>query len=81
MDIIGLEWKVSDRGVERLGVDVIVIKADGTRETKNVRLDGNGTSSAHWGLIESIAGVNKVLGYEEKFWERPGFGEVPKRKK
>ncbi len=64
-------------------MDITVVKTDGTKEVKNVRLDGNSTSAAYWGLIETVTALNKVLGYEEKFWERPDFqsNERTKRKK
>lgn len=81
MDIKGVEWKVSDRSIERLGVDIIVIKADGTKEIRNVRYDGNAGLSGLWGCIETITGLNTVLGYEEKFWERLDHNDYQKRKK
>lgn len=80
-DVKGIEWKISDKSIERLGVDVTIIRTDGTRETKNVRLDGNATTSGLWGLSESIAALNKILGYEEKFWERPDHNDYERRRR
>jgi hypothetical protein len=81
MEIKGLEWKVSDRSIERLGVDVIIIWADDTRSVKDIRCDGNATSAMIAGLITGIHGFNEMLGYAEEFWNRPGFHDIPKQKR
>lgn len=81
MSIKGVEWKVTDRSIERLGVDIIVINEDGSRATAEpVRLDGNATTCMLAGLIQGIHAINRVLCYTEEFWERPGFHDVPKRR-
>ena len=80
-DVIRVEWKIYDRGVERMGVNLITVFADGSRKSEQVRLDGNATHAALWGVIESVHATNRILGYTEKFWEQPGFNDIPKRKK
>ena len=66
MNIKRIEYKITKNQIERLSVDITVIKEDDTKVTSTIPFSGNVNTAAYWGLTETIKKLNEMLERDTK---------------